>query len=104
MSGKWREIREKQEEYLSPYAAKSNKSLGRIIDEPKCPVRTDFERDSNRILYSMEFRRLRHKTQVFFNAKNDHICTRMEHVLHVGSIAVTIARTLNLNQDLTYAI
>jgi dGTPase len=104
MPGMWREIREKQEEMLSPYAAKSTQSFGRIIEETKCPVRTDFERDSNRILYSMEFRRLRHKTQVFFNAKNDHICTRMEHVLHVGSIAVTIARTLNLNQDLTYAI
>lgn len=100
----WREIREKQEEMLSPFAARSTKSLGRITYEPKCPVRTDFERDANRILYSMEFRRLRHKTQVFFNAKNDHICTRMEHVLNVGSIAVTIARTLNLNQDLTYAI
>lgn len=100
----WREIREKQEELLSPYAAKSVLSKGRMIEEKKCPVRTDFERDANRILYSMEFRRLRHKTQVFFNAKNDHICTRMEHVLHVGSIAVTIARTLNLNQDLTYAI
>ncbi|MCX8128716.1 MAG: HD domain-containing protein [Clostridia bacterium] len=100
----WREIREKQEESLSKYAAKNVESKGRLIFEEKCPVRTDFERDANRILYSMEFRRLRHKTQVFFNAKNDHICTRMEHVLHVGSIAATIARTLNLNQDLTYAI
>lgn len=104
MSIVWREIREKQEEALSPFAAKSSLSKGRLFDEAKCPVRTDFERDSNRILYSIEFRRLRHKTQVFFNAKNDHICTRMEHVLNVGSIAVTIARTLNLNQDLTYAI
>lgn len=104
MSTVWREIREKQEEVLSPFAAKSIHSKGRIFEEEKCPVRTDFERDSNRILYSYEFRRLRHKTQVFFNAKNDHICTRMEHVLNVGSIAVTIARTLNLNQDLTYAI
>ncbi|MCR4435685.1 MAG: HD domain-containing protein [Clostridiales bacterium] len=104
MGAAWREIREKQEEMLSPYAAKSSRSKGRIIHEAKCPVRTEYERDANRILYSMEFRRLRHKTQVFFNAKNDHICTRMEHVLYVGSIAVTIARTLNLNQDLTYAI
>ena len=104
MGGNWRQIREKQEETLSPYAAKSALSLGRLIDEVKCPVRTDFERDANRILYSMEFRRLRHKTQVFFNAKNDHICTRMEHVLHVGSISGTISRTLNLNQDLTNAI
>lgn len=104
MSLSWREIREKQEDILSPFAAKSTNSLGRLVEENKCPIRTDFERDANRILYSIEFRRLRHKTQVFFNAKNDHICTRMEHVLHVGSIAVTIARTLNLNQDLTYAI
>jgi dGTPase len=72
--------------------------------EDKCTVRTDFERDANRILYSIDFRRLRHKTQVFFNAKNDHICTRMEHVLYVSSISSTIARTLNLNQDLTQAI
>lgn len=100
----WREIREKQEEALSPYAARSAGSLGRFADEPKCPVRTDYERDANRILYSMEFRRLRHKTQVFFNAKNDHICTRMEHVLYVGSISATIARTLNLNQDLAYSV
>ncbi len=100
----WRKLREQQEASLSPFAAKSINSFGRIVPEEKCPIRTDYERDGNRILYSMEFRRLRHKTQVFFNAKNDHICTRMEHVLNVGSIAVTIARTLNLNQDLTYAI
>ncbi len=100
----WRQLREQQENLLSPYAARSVNSFGRVINEEKCPIRTDYERDGNRILYSMEFRRLRHKTQVFFNAKNDHICTRMEHVLNVGSIAVTIARTLNLNQDLTYAI
>ncbi len=100
----WRKLREQQENSLSPFAAKSMNSFGRLIDERKCPIRTDYERDGNRILYSMDFRRLRHKTQVFFNAKNDHICTRMEHVLNVGSIANTIARTLNLNQDLTYAI
>ncbi len=100
----WRKLREQQEDRLSPFAAKNGNSFGRLIEEEKCPIRTDFERDGNRILYSMEFRRLRHKTQVFFNAKNDHICTRMEHVLNVGSIAVTIARTLNMNQDLTYAI
>ncbi len=100
----WRKLREQQEASLSPFAARNVNSFGRLVPEEKCPIRTDFERDGNRILYSMEFRRLRHKTQVFFNAKNDHICTRMEHVLNVGSIAVTIARTLNLNQDLTYAI
>jgi len=104
ISVEWRKLREQQEDALSVFAAKNANSFGRLVPEEKCPIRTDFERDGNRILYSMEFRRLRHKTQVFFNAKNDHICTRMEHVLNVGSIAVTIARTLNLNQDLTYAI
>jgi len=104
MSTCWRELREKQEENLSNFAARSSNSKGRVNKEEKCPIRTDFERDGNRILYSIEFRRLRHKTQVFFNAKNDHICTRMEHVLYVSSIAQTIARTLNYNQDLTNAI
>lgn len=100
----WREIRMKQEASLAPYAARSAASLGRAVDEPPCEVRSDFERDGNRILYSEDFRRLRHKTQVFFNAKNDHICTRMEHVLYVNSISNTIGRTLNLNQDLLTAI
>lgn len=100
----WREIREKKEDFLSPYASKSQYSLGRTFYEEPCPIRTIYERDGNRILHSPEFRRLKHKTQVFFNAKNDHICTRMEHVLNVGSISTTIARTLDLNQDLTYAI
>ncbi len=100
----WREIRLKQEEQLAPYATKSTESLGRAIKEKPCEVRLAFERDANRILYSEDFRRLRHKTQVFFNAKNDHICTRMEHVLYVNSISNTIGRTLNLNQDLLGAI
>ena len=100
----WKEIRLKQEELLAPYAARSKDSLGRLHDEKPCDVRCDFERDANRILYSEDFRRLRHKTQVFFNAKNDHICTRMEHVLYVNSISNTIGRTLNLNQDLISAI
>lgn len=104
MTINWRLKREEREELLSPYAARSSTSRGRLVDEPKCIVRTDFERDANRILYSIDFRRLRHKTQVFFNAKNDHICTRMEHVLYVSSISETIARTLNLNPDLTKAI
>ena len=100
----WRELREKNERLLSEYAARSAKSKGRLREEDKCPIRTEYERDHNRILYSVDFRRLRHKTQVFFNAKNDHICTRMEHVLYVGAISQTIARSLNLNQDLAYAI
>ena len=100
----WKDIRLEQEERLAPYAARSKDSLGRLVKERDCTVRCDFERDANRILYSEDFRRLRHKTQVFFNAKNDHICTRMEHVLYVNSISNTIGRTLNLNQDLLSAI
>ncbi|MHB1452822.1 MAG: HD domain-containing protein [Saccharofermentanales bacterium] len=97
-------IREKQEENLSPFAIQSRNSLGRKIPIEKCRVRTEFERDTGRILFSHEFRRLRHKTQVFFNPQNDHICTRMEHVLYVNYISNTIARTLNLNPDLVNAI
>ena len=102
---KWRKIKEEKEyRFLSRFASKSVDSRGRVIDEEPCPIRTVFERDGNRIIHSSEFRRLRHKTQVFFNTQNDHICTRMEHVLNVSSIANIIARTLDLNQDLTYAI
>jgi len=100
----WRRIREENERFLAKFASRSELSKGRLYEEEKCPIRTEFERDHNRILYSVDFRRLRHKTQVFFNAKNDHICTRMEHVLYVGAIAQTISRSLNLNQDLAYAI
>ncbi len=101
---RWTDIRREKEESLAPYAAKSIDTIGREKPEKPCEIRLDFERDANRILYSEDFRRLRHKTQVFFNAKNDHICTRMEHVLYVNSISATICRTLNLNQDLTSAI
>lgn len=100
----WRDIRIEQEELLSPLAAHSKDSLGRRLPEEPCKVRSDYERDADRILYSEDFRRLRHKTQVFFNAKNDHICTRMEHVLYVRAISTTIGRTLGLNQDLINAI
>lgn len=100
----WRKLREELESNLSKYASKSVNSKGRQEPEDECTVRTIYERDADRILHSEEFRRLRHKTQVFFNAKNDHICTRMEHVLYVSSISCTIARTLGLNRDLTNAI
>lgn len=67
-------------------------------------IRTDFERDYTRILHSQAFRRLKHKTQVFFAPHNDHICTRMEHVMHVASVASTIAKTLGLNEQLAMSI
>lgn len=67
-------------------------------------VRSPFARDYTRILHSTAYRRLKHKTQVFFNAANDHVCTRMEHVAHVESVAYTIALYLGLNDELTKAI
>lgn len=70
----------------------------------KDDVRSDFGRDYTRILHSLAYRRLKHKTQVFFNTKNDHICTRMEHVNHVESVSYIIARYLGLNDELTKAI
>jgi dGTPase len=93
-----------EEQKLSPYAAKSSDSLGRRKPIKKDPFRLDFARDENRIIHSPPFRRLKHKTQVFLAPDNDHICTRMEHVLHVSSIASVIGRCLNLNLELIGAI
>lgn len=70
----------------------------------KDDIRTPFARDYTRVLHSMAYRRLKHKTQVFFNINNDHICTRMEHVNHVESVSSTIAKALGLNEELTKAI
>ena len=67
-------------------------------------IRSEFERDYTRILHSQAYRRLKHKTQVFFAPHNDHICTRMEHVMHVASVATTIAKYLGLNEQLAEAI
>src|SRR5574344_117771 len=100
-----REIQEKKEfELLSPYAAKSAQTKGRARKEAPCPLRTEFQRDRDRIIHSKAFRRLKHKTQVFFSPTNDHFRTRMTHTLEVSQIARTIARALNLNEDLAEAI
>jgi dGTPase len=90
--------------YTSPLATLSSNSKGRISSLDPCSYRTEFQRDIHRIIYSQPFRRLRHKTQVFFLPNNDHICTRMEHVLHVSSASRTVARHLRLNEDLAEAI
>jgi len=101
----FRERREELEQsYLSPYAALSSKSKGRRIYEGKCSVRTDFQRDRDRILHSKAFRRLKHKTQVFISPEGDHYRTRLTHTLEVAQIARTISRSLRLNEDLTEAI
>ena len=92
------------EDRLSPFARKSSESQGRCFPMKRDPFRLEFARDETRILHSPPFRRLKHKTQVFLSPDNDHICTRMEHVLHVSSIASVIGRCLNLNIDLVSAI
>ncbi|MBI2979818.1 MAG: deoxyguanosinetriphosphate triphosphohydrolase [Chloroflexi bacterium] len=99
-----RQIAEEREESLSPNAAKSKQSRGRLRFEEPCPVRTAFQRDRDRIIHSKAFRRLKHKTQVFIAPQSDHYVTRLTHTLEVSQIARTIARALNLNEDLTEAI
>lgn len=74
------------------------------IYKRKNDLRSDFERDYTRIIHCNAYRRLKHKTQVFFSPENDHICTRIEHVMHVESISYTIAKYLGLNTELTKAI
>ena len=101
-------IREKFEEkesgFLSEKACLSAKTKGRIILEPKCDLRTDFQRDRDRIIHSNSFRRLKHKTQVFLSPEGDHYRTRLTHTLEVSQVARAIANGLLLNADLTEAI
>jgi len=99
-----RRIAEEKEENLSPHAAKSSLSRGRLKHEEPCPVRTAFQRDRDRIIHAKAFRRLKHKTQVFIAPSGDHYVTRLTHTLEVSQIARTISRALNLNEDLTEAI
>ena len=95
---------EERERLLSPFAARSFESRGREHAEASSPVRTEFQRDRDRIIHSKAFRRLKHKTQVFIAPAGDHFVTRLTHTLEVAQIARTIARALNLNEDLTEAI
>ena len=95
---------EEKEENLSPYAVKSRLSRGRLKPEEPCPIRTCFQRDRDRIIHCKAFRRLKHKTQVFIAPLGDHFVTRLTHTLEVAQIARTIARALNLSEDLTEAI
>lgn len=89
---------------LSPDACTSAGHGRRVRYEDKCPYRTDFQRDRDRVLHSKSFRRLKHKTQVFLAPVGDHYRTRLTHTLEVSQIARTIARALRLNEDLTEAI
>ena len=78
------------------------KSRGRLNYEPKNIYRTPFQRDRDRIIHSASFRRLKHKTQVFVNTEGDHYRTRITHSIEVAQIARTVARYLNLNDDLCH--
>ena len=95
---------EDREDSLSPFAARSACSQGRAVQEEPSNLRTAYQRDRDRIVHCMAFRRLKHKTQVFIAPQGDHYVTRLSHTLEVSQIARTIARALNLNEDLAEAI
>lgn len=94
----------REEQMLSPYASLSKNSAGRDAQEEPCDIRTDYQRDRDRIIHCKSFRRLKHKTQVFLAPEGDHYRTRLTHTLEVAQIARTISRALRLNEDLTEAI
>ena len=95
---------EREEKFLSEFAQKSKETKGRERKEPLCEMRTEYQRDRDRVIHSKAFRRLKHKTQVFLSPEGDHYRTRLTHTLEVSQIARTISRALGLNEDLTEAI
>jgi dGTPase len=97
-------LEQREREMLAPQAAKSGDSRGRLRPEPEDDVRPAFQHDRDRIIHSKAFRRLKHKTQVFFAPAGDHYRTRLTHTLEVSQIARTIAKVLLLHEELTEAI
>jgi len=97
-------LEQQEKETLSPKACLSSLSQGREREEKLHPMRTDFQRDRDRIIHCKSFRRLKHKTQVFLTPFGDHYRTRLTHTLEVSQIARTISKALGLNEDLTEAI
>ena len=93
-----------EREILSPYAALSENTRGRVREAAECPIRTPYQRDRDKVIHCKAFRRLKHKTQVFLSPEGDHYRTRLTHTLEVSQIARTIARALRLNEDLTEAV
>jgi dGTPase len=98
------QLEQREREILAPQAAKSADSRGRARDEPDDPIRPAFQRDRDRVIHCKAFRRLIHKTQVFFAPTGDHYRTRLTHTLEVSQIARSIAKVLHLNEELTEAI
>ncbi len=97
-------IEQNEEKTLSPYAVLSKNTRGRNREITPCDIRTEFQRDRDRIIHAKSFRRLKHKTQVFLAPAGDHYRTRLTHTMEVSQIARTVARSLALNEDLTEAI
>ncbi|MGH9162038.1 MAG: deoxyguanosinetriphosphate triphosphohydrolase [Vicinamibacteraceae bacterium] len=104
MSSIREDLEQREHAFLAPRAAKSAETKGRARSERKDPIRPAFQRDRDRIVHCKAFRRLKHKTQVFFSPTGDHYRTRLTHTLEVSQIARTIAKVLRLNEDLTEAI
>jgi dGTPase len=98
------ELERREREILAPAAAKSADSKGRLRPEAEDPIRPSFQRDRDRVIHTKAFRRLKHKTQVFFAPAGDHYRTRLTHTLEVAQIARTIAKVLRLHEELTEAI
>ena len=98
------QIEKAEHDVLSPLAACSGATRGRVRPLAPDPYRTDYQRDRDRIIHSKAFRRLMHKTQVFLAPEGDHYRTRLTHTLEVSQIARSVARALRLNEDLTEAI
>src|SRR5579871_2545874 len=94
---------EQREELLSKFAARSRESPDRDRAEEPDPMRTVYQIDRDRIVHSKAFRRLKHKTQVFLSPRGDHYRTRLTHTMEVMQVARSIARGLNLNEDLVEA-
>jgi dGTPase len=97
-------MEQRERDILAPRAAKSADSRGRLRPEPEDPIRPAFQRDRDRIIHSKAFRRLKHKTQVFFAPTGDHYRTRLTHTLEVSQIARSVSKVLRLNEELTEAI
>ena len=98
------QLEQREREILAPQAARSAESRGRLRPEKEDDVRPAFQRDRDRIIHCKAFRRLKHKTQVFFAPTGDHYRTRLTHTLEVSQIARTIAKVLRLHEELTEAI